>query len=173
MKDLEDVSKPLVAAIDGHALGGGLEFAMACHYRVAVAGAKVGQPEVTLGIIPGAGGTQRLPRLSPLKTALELCSEGKFITASRAQAEGIIDEIVSGDLLDGAMTFALARAKLGERRKTRELPLRMTNRDEGRAACAGGASDAGENRSRCARPSGERRRHRGGRDDGLRRGLGA
>ena len=77
LKDLEDVSKPLVAAIDGHALGGGLEFAMACHYRVAVAGAKVGQPEVTLGIIPGAGGTQRLPRLSPVKTALELCSEGQ------------------------------------------------------------------------------------------------
>ena len=83
---------------------------MACHYRVAVAGAKVGQPEVTLGIIPGAGGTQRLPRLSPVQTALELCTEGKFIAASRAQAEGIIDEIVAGDLLDGAMAFALARA---------------------------------------------------------------
>ena len=136
LKDLEDAAKPLVAAIDGHALGGGLEFAMACHYRVALAGAKIGQPEVTLGLIPGAGGTQRLPRLSPVKTALELCSEGKFIAASRAQAEGVIDEIVSGDLLVGAMTFALARAKLGERRKTRDLPPRMTNRDEGRAACA-------------------------------------
>ena len=172
LKDLEDVSKPLVAAIDGHALGGGLEFAMACHYRVAVAGAKVGQPEVTLGIIPGAGGTQRLPRLSPVKTALELCSEGKFITASRAQAEGIIDEIVSGDLLVGAMTFALARAKLGERRKTRELPQDDEPRRRSGGLC-GGASDAGENRARCASPPGERRRHRGGRDDGLRRGLGA
>ena len=63
LKKLEDAGKPLVAAIHGHALGGGLEFAMACHYRVAVATAKVGQPEVHLGIIPGAGGTQRLPRL--------------------------------------------------------------------------------------------------------------
>ncbi len=63
LKKLEDAGKPLVAAIHGHALGGGLEFAMACHYRVAVATARVGQPEVHLGIIPGAGGTQRLPRL--------------------------------------------------------------------------------------------------------------
>ena len=75
LKKLEDADKPLVAAIHGHALGGGLEFAMACHYRVAVATAKVGQPEVHLGIIPGAGGTQRLPRLCGPALALEMCTE--------------------------------------------------------------------------------------------------
>ena len=135
LKDMEDVAKPLVAAIHGHALGGGLEFAMACHYRVAAASAQVGQPEVSLGIIPGAGGTQRLPRLSPLATALELCTEGKFIAAPRAFAEGIIDEIATGDLLDAALAFALARAKAGEVRKTRDLSPRVAGRDEGIATC--------------------------------------
>ena len=135
LKQIEDASKPLVAAIHGHALGGGLEFAMACHYRVAVADAKVGQPEVTLGIIPGAGGTQRLPRLSGVKTALELCTEGRFISAARAHSDGIVDEIVAGDLLEGAIQFALARAKAGERRKTRELNDKLGDRAAGLAAC--------------------------------------
>ena len=135
LMDLEDASKPLVAAIHGHALGGGLEFAMACHFRVAVASAKVGQPEVTLGIIPGAGGTQRLPRLTPVATALELCTEGKIITAARAHGEGIIDEIVAGDLIEGAIGYARARVKAGERRQTRYLRPKMASRDEGVAAC--------------------------------------
>jgi 3-hydroxyacyl-CoA dehydrogenase len=135
LKKLEDSGKPLVAAIHGHALGGGLEFAMACHYRVAVADARVGQPEVTLGIIPGAGGTQRLPRLCGAKTALELCTEGKPIAASRALEEGIIDEVIQGDLLQGAIAFALARAKAGERRRTRELFDKIQDRDAGVAAC--------------------------------------
>jgi 3-hydroxyacyl-CoA dehydrogenase len=135
LKRLEDSGKPLVAAIHGHALGGGLEFAMACHYRVAVADARVGQPEVTLGIIPGAGGTQRLPRLCGAKTALELCTEGKPIAASRALEEGIIDEVIQGDLLQGAIAFALARARSGERRKTRELFDKIEDRDVGVATC--------------------------------------
>jgi 3-hydroxyacyl-CoA dehydrogenase len=135
LKAIEDVSKPLVAAIHGHALGGGLEFAMACHYRVAVAAAKVGQPEVTLGIIPGAGGTQRLPRLCSIATALELCTEGKFISASRALSEGILDQIVEGDLRQGAIAFALARAAAGERRRTRELLPRMQSPEGGLTAC--------------------------------------
>ena len=135
LKQIEDVGKPLVAAIHGHALGGGLEFAMACHYRVAVASAKVGQPEVALGIIPGAGGTQRLPRLCGAKTALEMCTEGKPIAASRAMAEGIIDEIVEGDLLEGAIAFAVARAKAGDRRQTRELRGKVADRAENVAAC--------------------------------------
>src|SRR5687767_6944569 len=79
---LEDSPKPLVAAIHGHALGGGLEFAMACHYRVAVPAARVGQPEVLLGIIPGARGTQRLPRLCGPKLALEMCTDGKPLSAN-------------------------------------------------------------------------------------------
>src|ERR1051326_3910363 len=102
---IESCPKPLVAAIHGTALGGGLEFAMACHYRVAVPAAKVGQPEVTLGIIPGAGGTQRLPRLCGVPLALEMCTIGAPVTAGKALAEGIVDRIVEGDLLTGAIAF--------------------------------------------------------------------
>ena len=135
LEKIEDVAKPLVAAIHGHALGGGLEFAMACHYRVAVASAKVGQPEVLLGIIPGAGGTQRLPRLCGPAVALEMCTDGKPVAATRAQRDGIIDAVVDGDLLGGAIAFAKARALAGERRKTRELQDRIADRSAGLAAC--------------------------------------
>lgn len=132
---MEDCPKPLVAAIHGTALGGGLEFAMACHYRVAVSSARVGQPEVLLGIIPGAGGTQRLPRLCGPGTALELCTQGNYISAQRALAEGIIDHIVEGDLLEGAISFARGRAVTGSVRKTREQTDKIANRDAGLAAC--------------------------------------
>ena len=81
LKRIEDSAKPLVAAIHGNALGGGLEVAQACHFRVATKDAKVGQPEVMLGIIPGAGGTQRLPRLAGAKMALEMCTDGKPVPA--------------------------------------------------------------------------------------------
>jgi len=99
LKKLEDAGKPLVAAIHGHALGGGLEFAMACHYRVAIATARVGQPEVQLGIIPGASGTQRLPRLCGPALALEMCTGGQPVTAAQAEQEGIVDAVIEGDLL--------------------------------------------------------------------------
>ncbi len=135
LSELEDTAKPLVAAIHGHALGGGLEFAMACHYRVAVASARVGQPEVLLGIIPGAGGTQRLPRLCGAATALELCTEGKPVAAARALEEGIIDQIVEGDLLEGASAFALARARADKCPRTRELHEKIRDRAAGLAAC--------------------------------------
>jgi len=135
LKTLEDAGKPLVAAIHGHALGGGLEFAMACHYRVAVASANVGQPEVHLGIIPGAGGTQRLPRLCGPWLALEMCTDGKPIAANRAHEAGIVDAIVDGDLLAGAIAFAKARAAAGERRRTRDLQDRIADRESGLAAC--------------------------------------
>src|SRR5262245_14857317 len=79
---IEDCPKPVVAAIHGTALGGGLEVAMACHYRVAVPAAQVGQPEVKLGLIPGAGGTQRLPRLAGVAKALEMCRDGNPIRAA-------------------------------------------------------------------------------------------
>ena len=130
---IEDVGKPLVAAIHGHALGGGLEFAMACHYRVAVASAKVGQPEVQLGIIPGAGGTQRLPRLCGPAMALEMCTEGKPVAAAAAHEAGIIDAIIEGDLLTGAVAFAKARGH--ERRRTRDLQDKIADRTAGLAAC--------------------------------------
>src|SRR5207247_6892883 len=94
LSKIEDCSKPVVAAIHGTALGGGMEIAMACHYRVAVRSAKVGQPEVMLGIIPGAGGTQRLPRLAGAAMALEMCTLGQHIPAARALAEGMIQGVI-------------------------------------------------------------------------------
>ena len=131
----EDAPKPLVAAIHGNALGGGLEVAMACHYRVAARDAKVGQPEVNLGIIPGAGGTQRLPRLAGAALALEMCMEGKPVTAAKAKAAGIVDEVVDADLRAGAISFAKARAVAGERRKTREIAFPPEAKAAGLAAC--------------------------------------
>ncbi len=103
---IEDCTKPVVMAIHGTAFGGGLETAMAGHYRVAVASAQVGQPEVKLGIIPGAGGTQRLPRLAGVAKAVEMCAFGEPIDAKAALAAGIIDKIIDGDLLTGAVEFA-------------------------------------------------------------------
>jgi len=135
LRRLEDSAKPLVAAIHGQAFGGGLEVAMACHYRVAVKDAKVGQPEVLLGIIPGAGGTQRLPRLAGVALAVTMCTDGKPISAPKAKAAGIVDEIVEGDLRPGAVTFAKARAAAGDRRKTREVAISADQAAAGRAAC--------------------------------------
>jgi 3-hydroxyacyl-CoA dehydrogenase len=129
----EDAGKPLVAAIHGSALGGGLELAMACHYRVATADAKLGQPEVTLGIIPGAGGTQRLPRLASAAMALEMCTEGNPVSAARAQASGIVDLVVSGDLREAAVAFAGEHA--GEVRPTRARTEKIADRAAGLAAC--------------------------------------
>ncbi len=135
LKKIEDVGKPLVAAIHGHALGGGLEFAMACHYRVAVSGAKVGQPEVLLGIIPGAGGTQRLPRLCGAALAVEMCTDGKPVAAVKARQAGIIDAVVDGNLLEGAIAFARGKASAGQRRKTREMSDNISDRAGSLAAC--------------------------------------
>jgi 3-hydroxyacyl-CoA dehydrogenase len=103
---IEDCRKPIVMAIHGTAFGGGLELAMAGHYRVAVGSAQVGQPEVKLGIIPGAAGTQRLPRLAGVAAAVEMCSEGKPVSAEQALKFGIIDRLIEGDLLTGALAFA-------------------------------------------------------------------
>jgi len=135
LKRLEDVPKPLVAAIHGNALGGGLELAQACHYRVAAADAKVGQPEVLLGIIPGAGGTQRLPRLCGAELALTMCTDGKPVPAQKAKAAGIIDAIVDGDLLQSAIAFAKARALAGEIRKSRNLAITAEGSSRGLEAC--------------------------------------
>ena len=118
---IEDCPKPVVMAIHGTALGGGLEVAMAGHYRVAVAGAQVGQPEVKLGIIPGAAGTQRLPRLAGVAKALEMCAGGEPVGARDALACGILDRIVEGELLAGAVAFARQVLARGETPpKTRE-----------------------------------------------------
>src|SRR5215468_4938151 len=90
---MDQSDKPVVAAIHGFALGGGLETALACHYRVAVPSAKVGLPEVAIGILPGAGGTQRLPRLIGPKAALDLIVSGRHVPAEEANKLGIIDEV--------------------------------------------------------------------------------
>ena len=103
---IEDSSKPVVIAIHGTAFGGGLELAMAGHYRVAVSSAQVGQPEVKLGLIPGAAGTQRLPRLAGVAKAVEMCTTGNPIRAEDALKYGIVDRIIEGDLLSGASAFA-------------------------------------------------------------------
>lgn len=93
----ESSDKPVVAAIHGTALGGGLELALGCHYRIALASAKVGLPEVKLGLLPGAGGTQRLPRLTGARKALEMITTGEFVKAEDALEAGIIDVVAQGD----------------------------------------------------------------------------
>src|SRR5258708_6044627 len=103
---IEDCRKPVVMAIHGTAFGGGLELAMSGHYRVAAAGAQVGQPEVKLGLIPGAGGTQRLPRLAGVAKAVEMCVDGNPIKVPDALKFGIVDRLIEGDLLTGAVSFA-------------------------------------------------------------------
>src|SRR5580700_5111887 len=107
---IEDSSKPIIIAIHGTAFGGGLELAMAGHYRVAIPSAQVGQPEVKLGIIPGAAGTQRLPRLAGVAKAVEMCAFGEPVDAKTALSCGIIDKIIDGDLLTGAVSFARGAA---------------------------------------------------------------
>ena len=89
---IEGASKPVIAAIHGTALGGGLETALGCHYRIGTEGAKFGLPEVKLGLLPGAGGTQRLPRLVGVERALEMVTSGAMIGAREAAAAGLIDE---------------------------------------------------------------------------------
>ena len=114
---VENSVKPVVAAIHGTAFGGGLEVALACHYRVAVAGAKIGLPEVKLGLLPGAGGTQRLPRLIGVEAALGIIVSGDPVPATLAAKSGVIDKIIDGDLLEGALLYARELA-------ARDAPLR-------------------------------------------------
>ncbi len=104
---MDEGDKPVVAAIHGYALGGGLETALACHYRVAVPSARVGLPEVQIGILPGAGGTQRLPRLIGPKAALDMIVTGRHVPAEEAHKLGIIDELApEGRLKEAAIAFA-------------------------------------------------------------------
>ena len=106
-KSMEDNSKPVIAAIHGTALGGGLEVALCAHYRVAVPSAKVGLPEVNLGLLPGAGGTQRLPRIVGAAKALEMVTSGQHVPAKAALAMGLVDELApEGDLRNAAIAFA-------------------------------------------------------------------
>jgi len=113
---IEAMDKPVVAAIHGTALGGGLEVALSCHYRVALTSARVGLPEVKLGILPGAGGTQRLPRIAGPGNALDAIISGRHVSAKEAHGWGVLDELVEDDLLDAAIAYAEKTAELGPRR---------------------------------------------------------
>ncbi len=134
---IEATAKPVVAAIHGTALGGGFEVALSAHYRCAVAAAKVGLPEVKLGLLPGAGGTQRTPRLAGVEAALQLMTSGAPIGAAQAMAIGLVDKIVEGDLLEGALAWATELVASGaEPRRTseQEVPaFEKTVFDESRA----------------------------------------
>jgi 3-hydroxyacyl-CoA dehydrogenase len=121
---IENCSKPVVAAIHGTALGGGLEVALGCHYRVADPGAKLGTPEVKLGLLPGAGGTQRLPRVAGVKRALEMCSTGNPISAKQAFDCGLVDRLVEGELIPHAVGYA------EEVRQVRPLPKSSERQDK-------------------------------------------
>jgi 3-hydroxyacyl-CoA dehydrogenase len=103
---IEGCTKPVVAAIHGTAFGGGLEVALASHYRVAVPSAKLGVPEVKLGLLPGAGGTQRLPRVAGVQRALEMAATGNPIGAKEAYDAGLLDKLIEGDLLQHAVAYA-------------------------------------------------------------------
>jgi len=122
LSSIETGPKPFVAAINGNCLGGGLETAMVCHYRVAVEGVNLGQPEVQIGLIPGAGGTQRLPRLIGLPNALEMITAGKPIRARQAWTRGLADEVVPAEKLLETGLKAARRFISGEL----NLKMRMT-----------------------------------------------
>ena len=124
---IEDSACPVVAAMHGTALGAGTELALSCHYRVADKTARLGLPELSLGIIPGAGGTQRLPRVVTLGHALDMILSGKPVAAQAALDMGLVDAVVEGDLVPGAVAFAHELvAKGAGPRRTREQPLKGT-----------------------------------------------
>jgi 3-hydroxyacyl-CoA dehydrogenase len=123
VNDQQDaMKKPLVAAIGGFALGGGLELALGCHYRIAAPRSQLGLPEVKLGILPGSGGTQRLPRVIPMAEAVRMMTTGNTIPAEKAKELGLVDEIVAGDLLDAAIKFLREPRPI---RRVRDMPARL------------------------------------------------
>ena len=123
---MDQAKKPIVAAIHGYALGGGLENALACHYRIAVPSAKVGLPEVQIGILPGGGGTQRLPRLIGPKAALEMIVSGRHVPADDAKKLGIIDDIIAGkDLRKEAIAWAKTVAQKRPLPRIRDLTAKL------------------------------------------------
>jgi 3-hydroxyacyl-CoA dehydrogenase len=123
---MDTVTKPIVAAIHGFALGGGLELALACHFRCAVAGTQLGVPEVKLGLLPGAGGTQRLPRLIGVERALPMIAGGDPIGPEKALELGLIDEIVKGDIAVAGTSFANRVVREArELRKTNALTAKL------------------------------------------------
>ncbi|HTD72934.1 MAG TPA: 3-hydroxyacyl-CoA dehydrogenase NAD-binding domain-containing protein [Steroidobacteraceae bacterium] len=127
---VEGSGKPVIAAIGGVCMGGGLELALGCHYRVAAAGAKIALPEVKLGLLPGAGGTQRLPRVIGAEGALNMIVSGATAPSEKLRATPLFDAFADGDLLESALTFArkVVSEKLGVRR-VRDLKVNMPNHE--------------------------------------------
>ncbi|HEY7006018.1 MAG TPA: 3-hydroxyacyl-CoA dehydrogenase NAD-binding domain-containing protein, partial [Sphingomicrobium sp.] len=128
---IENCSKPVVAAIHGTALGGGLEVALGCHYRVADKSARLGTPEVKLGLLPGAGGTQRLPRAAGVRKALEMTATGNPIAAKEAFDCGLVDRLVEGDLIPHAVAFAEEVRDVRPLAKSSERQDRIADTDPG------------------------------------------
>jgi 3-hydroxyacyl-CoA dehydrogenase len=127
LNDMQDaLKKPLVGAIGGFALGGGLELALGCHYRVAMPKAQLGLPEVKLGLLPGSGGTQRLPRVVPMAEALKMMTTGTPVSGDKAKQLGLVDEVVQGNLLEGAVAFAKKLVAEGKGpKRIRDLPAKL------------------------------------------------
>lgn len=156
---IEDCPKPSVAAIIGFAFGGGLELALACDLRVAESGARLGVPEIRLGMLPGAGGTQRLPRLLPAGIAKQLILTGEPITAERAFELGLVNELAPpGETLISAIALASAWPSVAARARNGQAP--------GRCRCRGGPADRYRLRTRVRRAS-VRHGRCGGRPRGL------
>jgi len=126
---LEDSQIPVVAAIHGIAMGGGLELALGCHYRVAAPGAQIALPEVKLGLLPGAGGTQRLPRVVPLEMALNMIVSGNPVDSSKFAGTRLFDAMIEGDLVEGAIAFARKVAAEGKLPRVRDLKVEYPNAD--------------------------------------------
>jgi 3-hydroxyacyl-CoA dehydrogenase len=141
----EMADKPVIASIHGVAAGGGCEFALGCHYRIAALDARIGLPEVTLGIIPGAGGTQRLPRLVGVPTALDFIVQGKLNPAARCHDAGLVDELFEGDAADAGVAYA--EKLIGEGRGVR----RTRDQDERVAAAKGERQIFARFRQECAK----------------------
>src|SRR5581483_7495511 len=121
---VEDMPVPVIAAVHGVALGAGTELALACHYRIATPNASFGLPELSLGLIPGAGGTQRLPRVIPFAAAADMILSGRPLQATQARALGLVDAIIVGDPIDAARRYGEELIASGKGvRKTRERPI--------------------------------------------------
>src|SRR5580692_3208085 len=126
--EIEASAKPVIAAIGGVCMGGGLELALACHYRVGVPAAKIALPEVKLGLLPGAGGTQRLPRILGVEAALNMIVSGATVPSEKLRGTPLFDAFSDGDLLDGAL--GLAQRVITEKlplKRVRDLTIDMPN----------------------------------------------
>ena len=126
---IENAGKPVIAAIHAVAMGGGLELALGCHYRVAVPGAQIALPEVKLGILPGAGGTQRLPRVIGLEAALNMIISGTPVASEKLAGTKLFDQMIEGELLPGALAFAAKVADIRPLPKVRDIKIKYPNSD--------------------------------------------